>query len=587
MGYSAYFLIVWDFVRFAREQGIPSTARGSGCGAIVAYTLYLSHVCPLEYDLLFERFLDPNRSEPPDIDIDFCQERRELVIQYVKEKYGHDSVAQIGTFGSLAAKAALKDTGRVLGIPLDRVNAMCKLVPMKGAIALGLKDAMEVPEFKAEYAADPTARNWIDIARKLEGTNRNVGTHAAGVVIADGPITNYIPVQRAVRKGDDQERRQEKRQGQGRRGRHDPVGNGDHRKSRHAEDGLPRPTEPDRSRQRGQADQADPGHRRRPADLPARRPADVRVAPAGRRQGRVPARKRGDPRTLKQMKPDNIRDLIAVLALYRPGPLGGGMVDAYVNRKHGREQWEDAHPVMTDVLSETYGVMVYQEQIMRILNRLGGIDLSKSYACIKAISKKIQEKIDATRADFVTGAGERGVAKEVAEDIFAKIVFFAGYGFNKCVVGETEITDADTGEIISVGDLFETRRAVRVHALGEDGQLRPQLVTNVVWNGRKDVYRLTTELGHRISATANHPFRVLDGWAELGTLEPGDRIAAPRRLDIPAARSWPRHELITLAGLLSEGNTCHPSTLYFYGNDRASWTTSPAPSAGSRTRSRG
>ncbi|MCZ2344324.1 MAG: DNA polymerase III subunit alpha, partial [Bacteroidales bacterium] len=205
MGYSAYFLIVWDFVRYAREQGIPCTARGSGCGAIVAYSLYLSHVCPLEYDLLFERFLDPNRTEPPDIDIDFCQERRELVIQYVKEKYGHDSVAQIGTFGTLAAKAALKDTGRVLGIPLEKVNMMCKFVPMKGAIALGLKDAMEVPEFRAEYNADPTVRNWVDIAMKLEGTNRNVGTHAAGVVIADGAITNYIPVQRAIRKSDDQE----------------------------------------------------------------------------------------------------------------------------------------------------------------------------------------------------------------------------------------------------------------------------------------------------------------------------------------------------------------------------------------------
>ena len=201
MGFSSYFLIVWDFVRFAREAGIPCMARGSGCGAVVSYALYLSHVDPLDYDLLFERFLDPNRSEAPDIDIDFCQDRRELVIQYVKQKYGSESVAQIGTFGTLAAKAALKDVGRVLDVPLEKVNLMCKLVPMKGAISLTLKDALEQsPDFRRAYDTDPDTRQWVDIARKLEGMNRGVGTHAAGVVIADGPITNYVPVQRATRK---------------------------------------------------------------------------------------------------------------------------------------------------------------------------------------------------------------------------------------------------------------------------------------------------------------------------------------------------------------------------------------------------
>src|SRR5947208_200016 len=208
MGFASYFLIVWDFVRFARESGIPCTARGSGCGAIVAYTLYMSHVCPLEYDLLFERFLDPNRSEAPDIDIDFCQDRRDQVIDYVKRKYGVESVAQIGTFGTLAAKAALKDVGRALDVPLERVNQLCKLVPLKGSttIPLSLDETLEQsPDFRREYDSDPTVRQWVDIARKLEGMNRNVGTHAAGVVIADGPITDYVPVQRVVRKQDDQE----------------------------------------------------------------------------------------------------------------------------------------------------------------------------------------------------------------------------------------------------------------------------------------------------------------------------------------------------------------------------------------------
>lgn len=425
MGYSAYFLIVWDFVRYAREQGIPCTARGSGCGAIVSYALYLSHVCPLEYDLLFERFLDPNRSEPPDIDIDFCQERRELVLQYVKEKYGQDSVAQIGTFGTLAAKAALKDVGRVLDIPLDRVNAMCKLVPMKGAIALSLSDAMEVPDFRREYEHDPTTRVWVDIAMKLEGTNRNVGTHAAGVVIANGPITDYVPVQRVARKTDGEE-----------------GGKGDAVVTTQWEMGILEKVGMLKMdflglRNLTVLDNAvrliakTRGESVNPMTFTLDDPKTYELLQRGDAKGVFQLESEGIRELLKRMKPDNIRDLIAVLALYRPGPLGGGMVDSYVNRKHGRETWTYPHPVLKDILDETYGVMVYQEQIMRILNRLGGIELSKAYACIKAISKKLQEKIDATRADFINGCEERGVDRPTGEDIFAKIVFFAGYGFNK------------------------------------------------------------------------------------------------------------------------------------------------------------
>ena len=199
MGFATYFLVVWDFVRFAIEEGIPCSARGSGCGAIVSYVLRLSHVDPLQYDLLFERFLDPNRSEAPDIDIDFCQDRREKVIEYVKKTYGEQSVAQIATFGTMAAKAAIKDVGRVLDIPLDRVNFMTKWVSSKPGTTI--QETIDTsPDFRREYQADPATREWIDIALRLEGTNRNAGTHAAGVVIANGPITDYVPVQVVKRK---------------------------------------------------------------------------------------------------------------------------------------------------------------------------------------------------------------------------------------------------------------------------------------------------------------------------------------------------------------------------------------------------
>ncbi len=426
MGYSAYFLIVWDFVRFARDQGIPCTARGSGVGAIVSYVLYISHVCPIQYDLLFERFLDKDRKEPPDIDIDFCQDRRELVLQYVKEKYGHDSVAQIGTFGTLGAKAALKDVGRVMGIPLDRVNFMCKLVPMKGAISLDLKDAMQVPEFRQNYESDSVVKSWVDIALKLEGTNRNVGTHAAGVVIADGPITNYIPVQRVIRKGETDEG---KKTGeavvttQWEMGIIEQVG-----MLKMDFLGLRNLTVLENTvRLIKQTRGIDVD----PFQFSLEDEETFALLQRGDAKGVFQLESEGIRELLKQMKPDNIRDLIAVLALYRPGPLQGGMVESYVNRKHGRETWDYPHPVLKEILDETYGVMVYQEQIMRILNRLGGIDLSKSYACIKAISKKLQDKIDASKSDFVTGATSRGVHKDIADDIFAKIVFFAGYGFNK------------------------------------------------------------------------------------------------------------------------------------------------------------
>jgi DNA polymerase-3 subunit alpha len=424
MGFASYFLIVWDFVRFAREAGIPCTARGSGCGAVVSYVLYLSHVCPLEYDLLFERFLDPNRSEAPDIDIDFCQDRRGLVIDYVKRKYGAESVAQIGTFGTLAAKAALKDVGRVLDVPLERVNFLCKLVPMKGAIAADLDEAMASPDFRREYDTDPQVRQLVDIARKLEGTNRNVGTHAAGVVIANGPITDYVPVQRPPKKGaDGTETSDATMTTQWEMGILEKVG-----MLKMDFLGLRNLTVLDNcvkliKRTRGlDVD---------PMAFPLDDAPTYALLQRGDAKGVFQLESEGIRELLKRMKPDNIRDLIAVLALYRPGPLEGGMVDEYIECKHGRRKPAYPHPVTEPILGETHGVMVYQEQVMRILNKLGGIELAKAYACIKAISKKKQDIIDERKADFVRGCLANGLPAEKAEEIFNLIVKFGGYGFNK------------------------------------------------------------------------------------------------------------------------------------------------------------
>jgi DNA polymerase-3 subunit alpha len=421
MGFASYFLIVWDFVRFARENGIPCSARGSGCGAVVSFVLYLSHVDPLEYDLLFERFLDPNRSEAPDIDIDFCQMRREMVIDYVKRKYGEQSVAQIATFGTMAAKAAIKDVGRVLDIPLDRVNFMTKWVSPKPGATIE-ETIQNSAEFRREYENDPLVREWIDIALKLEGTNRNAGTHAAGVVIANGPITDYVPIQIIKRKDDGGETRQAITT-QWVMGDLEKVGMlkmdflglrtlslVDNalkliKKTRNLDIDV--------------------------MDLPLDDAETYKLLQRGDAKGVFQFESEGIRELLKRMKPDNIRDIIACTALYRPGPLEGGMVDEYIDCKHGRKKPFYPHAIMEEVLSETYGVMVYQEQVMRILNRLGGLELSSAYACIKAISKKKEDLINARKVDFVKGASDRGLDAGKAEEIFELIVKFGGYGFNK------------------------------------------------------------------------------------------------------------------------------------------------------------
>jgi DNA polymerase-3 subunit alpha len=424
MGFAGYFLIVTDFVDFAMKKGIPCSARGSGCGAIVSYVLKLSHVDPLEYDLLFERFLDPNRSEAPDIDIDFCQEGREEVIAYVKGRYGEASVAQIATFGTMAARAAIKDVGRVLDLPLERVTQLTNMVPK--TLGITLDDALQQsPDLRAAYQSEPVIRQLLDIARKLEGTNRNAGTHAAGVVIANGPITDYVPVMRMVRKDEE---------GGGRRD--EPVVTtqwvmGDLEKVGMLKMdflGLRTLTLLDATvrlikKTRGETIDI--------YKLPLDDPETYALLQRGDAKGVFQFESDGIRELLKRMRPDSIRDIIASTALYRPGPLGGGMVEAYINRKHGREKPVYEHPVMEEVLSETYGVMVYQEQIMRILNKLGGIELSSAYACIKAISKKKQEIIDQRRIDFIKGAVARGADAKTAQDIFGLIVYFGGYGFNK------------------------------------------------------------------------------------------------------------------------------------------------------------
>lgn len=414
LGFSNYFLIVWDFVRHSREMNVPATARGSGVGALVCYALYLSHVCPIKYDLLFERFLDENRKEAPDIDIDFCKERRGEIIRYVKEKYGEANVAQIGTFGTLQAKAAIKDVGRALGLPLNRVSQVTALVPDE--LKITIDKAIEKSEdLKNLYESDPDVRELLNFAKKLEGLARNVGTHAAAVVIADQPLTEYVPLTKVSGKNDiitqwsmgDVEAAGLLKM--------DFLGLRNLTILAKSVDIIEQTT----------------GTRIDPLKFPLEDKETFALLQRGETKGVFQLESGGIRDLLQKMKPDHFRDIIATNALYRPGPLEGGMVEDYVAVKHKRKPAVYAHPVLEEILEETNGVMVYQEQVMRILNRLGGIELAKAYTCIKAISKKKESLIAENAEKFLQGAVAKGMTPAAAQEFWDMILKFAGYGFNK------------------------------------------------------------------------------------------------------------------------------------------------------------
>ncbi len=414
-GYASYFLIVWDFVEFSRRNGIPCGARGSACGAIVAYLLRLGDVCPLKYDLLFERFLDPSRTEPPDIDIDFCRDRRQMVIDYTKQKYGERNVAQIGTFGTLKAKNAIRDVARALNVPIARVNELAKMVP--DTLNIKLETALtESAELKSAYDTDPVAREVLDYAIAVEGLARSAGTHAAGVVIADVPLDTVLPLQTIT-------------------GKEDIITQWDgptvEKVGLLKMDflGLRNLTILDKAVKNVTHTHPDFDFEYVKTHLEDKE--TFALLQRGETKGVFQLESGGMRDLLTKMKPDCFADIIATSALYRPGPLEGGMVMEYVDVKHGRKPPRKVHPVVDEVLAETYGVMVYQEQVMRILNRVGNIELSKSYKCIKAISKKSHEIISSFHEEYIAGAVENGISEQVAQELWNLIVAFAGYGFNK------------------------------------------------------------------------------------------------------------------------------------------------------------
>jgi len=408
-GFASYFLIVWDFCNFARQNNIPVGARGSAVGTIVGYCLGICDVDPIQYDLLFERFMDPARNEMPDIDIDICQDGRARVLEYVRQKYGQ--IAQIITFGTMKAKAVIRDVCRVLDVPLAEADRLAKLVP--NDLKITLDKALEIePELKQAYDQDERTHKVIDIGRRLEGLTRHASVHACGVVIADEPLTGFLPLYKAS--GSDDIITQFEGPTVEKVGllKMDFLGLKTLSVLARARDLI-------RDLHGVEIDLE---------KIDIHDPKTFAVFAAGKTKGVFQFESGGMQDLLMKMKPDRIEDLIAANALYRPGPMI--LIPDYIDRKHGA-RWTLPHPIMTEVLQETYGIMTYQEQVMRICNRLGDIPLREAYTLIKAISKKKLAIIAKEKERFIGGCVAKGLTKDQASEIFELIERFAGYGFNK------------------------------------------------------------------------------------------------------------------------------------------------------------
>ncbi|MBL4613917.1 MAG: DNA polymerase III subunit alpha, partial [Magnetovibrio sp.] len=414
MGFPGYFLIVADFIHWAKNKDIPvGPGRGSGAGSVVAWVLTITDLDPLRFGLLFERFLNPERVSMPDFDIDFCQDRRDEVIKYVQDKYGRDHVAQIITFGKLQARAVLRDVGRVLELPYGQVDRICKMVPNDPGKALTVPEAVEAePELRRMIKQEPEVALLIEIAKPLEGLYRHASTHAAGVVIGDRPLDKLVPLYRDPRSDM-------------------PVTGFNMKFVEQAGlvkfDFLGLKTLTVLSMAVKFA--AEGGHTVDLSTIPFDDKASFELLQRAETQGVFQLESAGMKDQLRQMRPTTFEDIIAIVALYRPGPMEN--IPSYIRRKHGDEEPDYLYPTLEPILKETFGIMIYQEQVMQIAQELSGFSLGGADLLRRAMGKKDQAEMDKQKAMFIKGAEGRGVPTAKAEEIFLQVNKFAGYGFNK------------------------------------------------------------------------------------------------------------------------------------------------------------
>ncbi len=577
MGFNTYFLIVWDLCQFARHADIWWNVRGSGAGSVAAYTLGITSIDPMQNNLLFERFLNPGRVSMPDIDMDFPDDRREEMIYYTARKYGEDKVAAIITFGTLGAKAAVRDVGRALNVPLEVVNQAARLIPTEPKPKPVMTYVEENPELLQMYKSNGDIKKIVDIAVHLQGVSRHVSTHAAGVIVADRPLVEYLPLHRPTKV--------EKEDSDGKN--ENPLKAVTQFPMETCESigllkidflGLSTLTI-----MRKACDLIERYHGikftldnipYRPTDDPEvsrKLKESFELMGRGETVGIFQVEGSGMQQMLRDMRPTKFEHIIAAVSLYRPGPME--FIPTYNKRLRGEEEIQYRHELLQPILEETMGIIVYQEQLMQIAGKLFDYELGEADLMRRAVSKKKEKDLKKHRDIFLERGANHGLDEPTINIIFDDIEFFANYGFNKCLVYDTEIVDADSGRRVKIGDVATGKVQIE-HTLTCDTdtlRIKPGKITAAMANGVKPVYRLRTQLGRQIEATDNHPFYTFDGWRNLGDLVVGEQIAVPRRIEVSRNKDWSNHEVIVLGHLLAEGNLTNPTSVYYYTSDENQW----------------
>jgi len=544
--FSSYFLVVWDYINYARENNIPvGPGRGSAAGSLVAYALKITNIDPVHHGLLFERFLNPERKSMPDIDSDFCIERRDDMIKYVTDKYGKENVAQIITFNRMTSKAVLKDVARVLGVSYGDADRMAKWIPVARGKPAKLKemisDESPEPKFKEAYengrvlvkddrgeiTGEIPVRQWIDMAMRLEGTNKTFGVHAAGVVISAEQLDEIVPLQKNNEGAAITQYSMEELESLGLL-KMDFLGLKNLTiiqntvkliKENHQRDIDPDQLPLDERKTRGII--AKGREKKIPEDIKK----TYELLGKGDLEGIFQLESSGMRQVVQKLKPDNIEDISSILALYRPGPLDAGLVDKFIDRKHGREPIAYEHPLLEPILKETYAVMVYQEQIMRIAQDLAGYSLGQ--------------------ADLL----------------------------RRCLSGSTEIIDAATGGKVALSEIASNPEywlGRKVFSLDLQTQkITQQPIEEIYPNGMRSVWEITTKTNRKIRATADHLFYTLLGWKPLGDFQVGDRIGLAKNIPIDHSSEISDAQIKLVAYLLGDGHlsTKSPASSYFCNSD--------------------
>ena len=498
MGFATYFLVVWDYIKYARDKKIPvGPGRGSAAGSLVAYSLGITNIDPIHHGLLFERFLNPERKSMPDIDTDFCIDHRGELIDYVTQRYGQERVAQIVTFNRLTSKAVLKDVARVLDVSYSESDKMAKMIPVSRGKPAKLKvmisEESPAPEFRDRYKNDAKVFEWLDMAMRIEGVNKSSGVHAAGVVISPFPLDEVVPLQRSNEGQVVTQYTMEDLESLGLL-KMDFLGLRNLTTIEHTSKLIRDNQDPNFHIDAIAPDMSTEANQK-----------TYKLLEKGDLEGVFQLESSGMKQIVKDLKPSNIEDISSILALYRPGPLDAGLIPKFINRKHGREAIEYQHQMLESILNNTYGVLCYQEQIMKMAQELAGYSLGAADLLRRAMGKKKPEEMEKQRSIFLDGCAKNGIRSEISNDLFDQMVIFAEY----CLSYDTLVRTVEF-DLMPIGKIVEHQIECQVYSVDENGFVYTQPIAQWHNRGNQEVFEYELENGDRIRATKDHKFMTTD-----------------------------------------------------------------------------